>query len=162
MDSVPIAAFLNSTYPSPPLPLSSPLGDELSALARSTLSSTYRTSLMPREILILSPRAAAYFRRGAESALGHPLEQLLQDPQVEDAAWAKLDPDLRKVSDMLRTNEAEGPFIGGKEPSMADFFIAGAMQCARVIEEEVWARQVKYEGFRAVYGGCEGWMGRKD
>ena len=81
---------------------------------------------------------------------------------MEDAAWAKLDPDLEKISDMLRTNRAEGPFILGKEPSIADFFIAGAMQCARAIDEGVWARQVKYDGFRAVYEGCEVWMGRKD
>lgn len=87
MDSAPIANFLETTYPDPPVPLTSELGREIEAKGRGVVGPVFRVSVMPREINILSPRAQEYFRRSREASLGHPLEDLLLDKEGEEKAW---------------------------------------------------------------------------
>ena len=116
---------------------------------------------MPREIHILSPRSQEYFRRTREAELGHPLEDLL-DLEKEDQNWKALDEGIRAVSELMQTNKADGPFILGARPTYTDFFIAGSLQCARVVDEEVFQRNVKYAGFEAIYMACMPYMERKD
>jgi glutathione S-transferase len=161
MDSVPISSFLESTYPRPPLPLSTDLGREVEADARKLLGPVVQTSIMPREIQILSPRAQEYFRRTREAALGHPLEDLLS-PDKEEKMWAKVDSDLNTVGQMMQKHSSDEPFVHGKDPSLTDFFIAGALQSARVVDEGVFQRMIKHPGFHAVYTACLPWMERKD
>ncbi|KAI9685242.1 MAG: hypothetical protein M1822_004615 [Bathelium mastoideum] len=141
MDSVPIAQFLESTYPDPPVPLTSELGREIEAKARGTVGTAFRVSVMPREIDILSPRAQEYFRRTREALLGHRLEDLLA-PGKEEQAWSAVDDDMRAVGELLRTRKADGPFVLGAKPSGTDFFIAGSLQSARVVDEGVFQRTV--------------------
>ena len=83
MDSDPIAQFLESTYPDPPVPLTSELGREIETKARAVVGRAFSTSVMPREIRILSPRAQEYFRRTREAWLGHRLEDLLDADKEE-------------------------------------------------------------------------------
>lgn len=66
IESALIAEFLESTYPNPPVPLTSELGREVESTARSIVGAVFRTSVMPRETRILSPRAQEYFRRDME------------------------------------------------------------------------------------------------
>ncbi|KAF2443011.1 hypothetical protein P171DRAFT_54451 [Karstenula rhodostoma CBS 690.94] len=161
MDSAAIAAFLEATYPDPALPLTSALGAEIEKKARAVVGPAFYTSLVPRELHILSPRSQEYFRRTRESALGHPLEDLIAGDK-EEAVWKAIDDDARAAGALMRTNKAQGPFVLGAQPSFTDFFIAGALQNARVVEERVWERCVAYEGYREVYEACERWMERKD
>lgn len=160
MDSVPISQFLESTYPDPPVPLTSELGREIEAKARAVLSTAFRTSLMPREIDILSPRAQEYFRRTREASLGHPLEDLL-DPNKEEQTWNALGDGMRSVGELMRTHKADGPFVLGARPSYTDFWITGSLQCARVVDEGVFQRIIKYPGYEEIYEACLSYM-KKD
>lgn len=161
MDSIPIAEFLESTYPDPPLPLTSDLGNEVVSKGRAVIGPVFSKSVMPREIHILSPRSQEYFRRTREARLGHPLEDLL-DSEREEKAWAAVDDSARELGDLMRTHKTEGPFVLGAQPSAADFFIAGALQCARVVDEEVFQRNMKWPGFVDVYQACAPYMEKKD
>lgn len=159
MDSTPVSQFLESTYPDPPVPLTSKLGREIESKARSVLGPASRASLMPREIHILSARTQEWFRRSREAELGHPLEDLLEK---EDEMWASVQDGLREANELILTNRKSGPFVLGARPSYTAFFLVGALESASVTDESVCSRFVKYEGFRGVYEGCKVWMERKD
>jgi glutathione S-transferase len=161
MDSVHIAQFLESTYPDPPVPLTSELGREIEAKSRSVVGKTFSTSVMPREIRILSPRSQEYFRRTREASLGHRLEDLL-DPSKEEQDWNALDDGMRAVGELMRTHKADGPFVLGARPSYTDFFIAGSLQSARVVDEGVFQRTIKYAGYKEIYEACLPYMEKKD
>ena len=161
MDSLPIAQFLCTTYPSPPLPLTSPIGTQIESLARSTIALSFSASLMPREIHILSPQSQAYFRRTREAMLKQPLENLLEGDK-EGKAWEGAEDKIRAVGKLILTNREEGKFVLGWEPSYTDFFIAGALQSAKVIHEGTWERMVAFPGFGGVYEACLPYMERKD
>ncbi|OBT45497.1 hypothetical protein VE00_05080 [Pseudogymnoascus sp. WSF 3629] len=157
MDSTPIAKFLEATYPTPPLPLTSELGRTIEVQARSVVGPTFRTSIVPREINILSPRSQEYFRRTREAALGRKLEDLLE---AEEESWKAVSEGMRKVGELMRTNAAEGPFVLGAQPSYTDFFIAGSLQSARVVDEGVFERHMKYAGYKEVYEACLPYMAK--
>lgn len=161
MDSVPIAQFLESTYPDPPVPLTSELGREIEAKARAVVGTALRTSVMPREIEILSPRAQVYFRRTREASLGHRLEDLL-DSDKEEQTWNAVGDGMRAVGELMRTHRADGPFVLGARPSYTDFFITGTLQCARVVNEGVFQRNIKYPEYEEIYEACLPYMEKKD
>lgn len=161
MDSLPIAQFLESTYPDPPVPLTSDLGREIETKARSVLGKAIYSSVMPREINILSPRSQEYFRRTREAALGHRLEDLL-DGDKEERVWEGVSDAMRAIGELMRTNKADGPFVLGARPSYTDFFIAGSLQSVRVIDEGAFQRMIKYPGYGEVYEACLPYLERKD
>jgi glutathione S-transferase len=161
MDSVLISQFLESTYPDPPVPLTSELGREIEAKSRAMAGRAFRTSVMPREILILSPRSQEYFRRMCEASLGHRLEDLL-DGDKEEQAWNAVADGTRAVGELMRTHKADGPFVLGALPSYTDFFFAGALQCARMVDEGVFQRYMKYPGYKEIYEACLPYMEKKD
>jgi glutathione S-transferase len=159
MESALIAQFLESTYPDIPVPLTSELGREIEAKSRDVVGKTFSTSVMPGEIGVLSPRAQEYFRRTREAALGHRLEDLLAK---EELSWSAADDGMRAVGKLMQTHKAEGPFVLGARPTYADFFIAGSLQSARVVDESVFQRIFKYPGFKEIYEACLPYMERKD
>ncbi|MCJ1403187.1 hypothetical protein MMC11_006410 [Xylographa trunciseda] len=122
MDSTPLAQFLESTYPNLPVPLTSELGREIEAKARAVVGTAFSTSVMPREIGILSPRSQEYFRRTREASLGHRLEDLL-DPDKEEQGWNAVSDGMRAVGELMRTHKADGPFVLGAQPSYTDFLL---------------------------------------
>nr|POF13701.1 glutathione s-transferase-like protein usts [Quercus suber] len=128
MDSLPIAQFLDSHYPDPPVPLTSELGSAIEVRSRSAIGAAIRVSIMPREVNVLSPRAQDFFRRARESALGHPLEDLLEQ---EEQTWCAKDEDLRAVGELIRTNKAHGPFVLGDHASYTDFLWMSIMHVDR-------------------------------
>lgn len=161
MDSVPIAQFLESIYPDPPLPLTSELGREIEAQARAVVGKVFRISVTPREMGILSPRAQEYFRRTREASLGHRLEDLL-DPVKEEQGWNAVGDDMRAVGELMRTHKADGPFVLGARPSYTDFFIAGSLQSARMVDEGVFQKTIEYPGYGEIYEACLPYMEKKD
>ncbi|KAJ4360056.1 uncharacterized protein N0V89_000615 [Didymosphaeria variabile] len=160
MDSPTIARVLESKYPSPPLPLTSELGRQIEVKARAVVGPAFYTSLVPREILILSPRSQEYFRRTREETLGHPIGELIAGNK-EEKTWKAIEEDARAAGELMRTNKDEGPFVLGASPSFTDFFIAGALQNARVVDEGVFDRCMQYPGYKEVYEACGPWMGKK-
>ncbi|KAJ4362892.1 hypothetical protein N0V83_010009 [Neocucurbitaria cava] len=161
MDSVPITQFLEATYPDPPVPLTSELGYEIETKGRAVVGRVFRISVMPRELNILLPRSQEFFRRTREASLGHPLEDLL-DLKKEEASWDAMADDIRAVGELMRTHKDEGPFVLGARPSYTDFFIAGALQTARVVDEGVFQKIFKYVGYRDIYEACLPYMAKKD
>lgn len=159
MDSKPIAEFLESTYPDPPVPLTSDLGSEIEHKVRTVVAPSFYGSVMPREINILSPRAAEYFRRTREAQIGKRLEDLFDG---EEQRWEAAGADRRAVGELMRTNKADGPFILGALPSYTDFFIAGSLQCARVIDEGIFQRSIDCPGYKEIYEACLPYMEKKD
>ena len=160
MDSVPISRFIEATYPDQPVHLTSDLGHEIEAKARTVIGPAFRSAVMPRELKILSPRAQDYFRRTRERP-GQRLEDLL-DPQKEDETWAAIADGMRALGELMRTNKADGPFVLGAQPSIADFFVAGFLQMVRVVDEGCFQRMVPYPGFKDIYEACQPFMERKD
>ncbi|KAJ5470810.1 hypothetical protein N7530_008167 [Penicillium desertorum] len=161
MDSLPIAQFLESTYPDPPVPLTSELGREIESKARSVLGKAIYLSVMPREVRILSPRSQEYFRRTREASLGHRLEDLL-DGSKENQVWGGVSEVMGAVGDLIRTHKAAGPFVLGARPSYTDFFIAGSLQSTRVVDEGMFQRIIRYPGYGEVYEACLPYMEKKD
>ncbi|EED13715.1 conserved hypothetical protein [Talaromyces stipitatus ATCC 10500] len=162
MGSIAIAQFLESTYPEPLVPLTSELGREIELKSRSLVGKTFSNSITPREIRILSPRSQEYFRRTREAAMGCPLEDMLLDPKTEEQNWLAIDADMRAVGESMRTNKAEGPFVLGAQPTFTDFFLAGVLQSAKMVDEGVFQRITKYPGFRDIYEGCRPYMEKND
>lgn len=161
MDSLPIAQFLESTYPNPPVPLTSDLGREIETKARGVLGKAMYSSVMPREVRILSPRSQEYFRRTREAALGHRIEDLL-DGDREERVWDGVSDAMGAIGELMRTNKADGPFVLGAWPSYADFFIVGSLQSIRVIDEGVFQRMIKCPGYGGIYEACLPYLGRND
>lgn len=152
MDSPAIAEFIETTFPSPPVIMSSELGTEVEARARATGSKVMVSAVLPREVDILAPRAAQWFRSTREASLGRTLEEQLA---TEDEAWAAADAQLREVSDLLERNKDKGPYILGKDISYADMFIAGANQSTRMVHEGSFERFMAYPGFERIYRALE-------
>ncbi|KAM0231830.1 hypothetical protein ACHAP5_010930 [Fusarium lateritium] len=161
MDSPAIAEFLESAYPNPPLPLTSDLGHQIEAQARSAVAPALRISIPPREILILSPRSQEYFRAKTKAHLGCKLEDLV-DQENEDKAWADVEKKMEGLGELMMTNKADGPFLLGAQPSYTDFFIAASLQSTRTVDEGVFQRCVVYPGFKTIYEACLPWMEKKD
>ena len=116
-------------------------------------------SISPREVNVLSPRSAEWYRKKSEAAFGQKLESIYEGDK-EEKVWEATEADRMKVDELIRANG--GPFILGKEPSYADFFIAGNMQTARVVEESVFERSYALPGFRGIYDACSPYMERRD
>lgn len=91
---------------------------------------------------ILSPRTQEWFQRTREARIRQPLEDLL-DPAKEEQRWSAADDGLRAISELIQTNKADSPFVLGVKPSYTDFFIAGSLQSARVVDEGIFQRIVK-------------------
>ncbi|KAJ5911659.1 uncharacterized protein N7473_000962 [Penicillium subrubescens] len=159
MDSTPIAQFIESTYLDRPVPLTSELGREIETKARAVVGPTFRNSVMPREANILSPLSQEYFRRACEATLGHPLEDLLER---EENSWNSLADGIRAVGELMQTNKADGPFVLGAQPSYTDFFIAGSLQSARMVDEGVFQRNIKFPGYWEIYEACLPYMDKRD
>ncbi|CAI7640621.1 unnamed protein product [Penicillium glandicola] len=161
MDSLPIAQFLETTYPSPPVPLTSGLGLEIETKARGVLGKAIYSSVMPREIHILSPRSQEYFRRTREASIGHRLEDLLDDDK-EKQVWDGVSDAMAAVGELMLTHKADGPFVLGAQPSYTDFFISGSLQSTRVIDEGVFQRMIRYPGYGEIYEACLPYMERRN
>ncbi|KAH7311274.1 hypothetical protein B0I35DRAFT_357061 [Stachybotrys elegans] len=161
MDSPAIAEFLEATYPTPPLPLTSELGREIETKARRAVAPTFGRSIVPREIHILSPRSQEYFRRTQEARLGQRLEDLCE-PAKEKEIWEVMSDKIRAAGELMLTHQADGPFVLGAQPSYTDFFIAGSLQSARMISEDVFQRFHSYPGFMEIYMACAPYLEKKD
>ena len=161
MDSVPIAEFLEATYPDPPVPLKSELGLEIAVKLRAAMGSVFRATVMPREICILSPRSREYFERTREVILGHPLKDLL-DPEKEKQAWSAAEAARHELEPLMLTHRAEGVFILGARPCLTDFLIAGSLQSARTVDEDIFQRMIQYQTTKDIYEACLPYMEKKD
>ncbi|KAH8646267.1 hypothetical protein BX600DRAFT_555957 [Xylariales sp. PMI_506] len=166
MDSAPIAQFLESQYPDPPVAvLQSEEARSLEARVDALGDAIFHISVMPREVGILSPRGKEYFRRTREASLGDPqlrLEDLLAGDR-EERGWEAIDQEVRAVGQLMRQPAAKGPFVlGSASPSYTDFVAVGWLQCARVVDEGVFQRNIAYPGYKEVYEACLPYLERNN
>ncbi|KAK3625472.1 hypothetical protein LTR56_020372 [Elasticomyces elasticus] len=162
IDSTPISQFLESTYAEPSVPLQSDLGTKIEAQGRAVIGTLLGTAMTPREPNVLSPRAAEFFRRTREAAFGvKHLDELLEGDK-EERAWATASGGMKAVGEMLKINQKDGPFVLGAKPSYTDFFVAGSLQAARVVDEGVFQKIVAVPGFGEVYEACQPFMVKRD
>lgn len=73
--------------------------------------------------------------------------------------WDSVQDEARAIGELIEKNG--GPFVLGRDVSLVDFFIAGALRNAWVVDGGVWGRVEGWEGYRGVYEGCGGWMVRE-
>ena len=85
--------------------------------------------------------------------MGCKLEELLND-EKEEMVWNKVEDDMRAVGQLMLTNEKEGNFVLGARPSATEFFVAGSLQAARIVEEGVFERITRYPGYKKIYEAC--------
>ena len=161
MESAAISEFIESTYPNPPIQLHSPLGDEIISKATSALGPALRVSILPREMTIISPRAQDWFRKTREAALGHRLEDLLNE-EKEEKLWKDVQGDFDAVGDLLQTNQKDGPFVMGSSPSYIDFWVVGSLQLMKVVDERSFERFKKHPAYMRLYEACAPFLEKQD
>lgn len=130
VDSWTIALYLDATYPdSPPLMDS----DQARGAIRAFKFSCERTvhAALMRVIVVdlyesLHEKDKPYFKASREKRLGKPLAEVAADASGNLAAF-------RKTLDPVRPVLTEQAFLGGAEPSYADFILFGAFQWARCV-----------------------------
>lgn len=154
-----IERFLESRYPGRPVTLTSELGREIEAKANDSVIKAFGTSLMPRTLRILSPQSREFLRWRHSPVTKDRFEDLLG---AEEQVWSELEDGIHAVGELLQTHSADGKFVLGDSPSNTDFFIAGYLQSAKVIHEEVFNRIVAYPGYHDIYDACLPYMEKKD
>ncbi|KAJ3017406.1 UNVERIFIED_CONTAM: hypothetical protein HDU68_011698 [Siphonaria sp. JEL0065] len=124
-DSLPIAKYLNATYPSPSI-FPSHGGLSVSLLVQNILNTRLYSHaiklIVPKVPNILDERGVEYFQRTRLARFGVPLNELCPDPEAE---WKGIEKEIRLLSDLLVANQAEGPFFTGSVPCYGDFCFVG-------------------------------------
>jgi hypothetical protein len=69
---------------------------------------------------------------------------------------------IRGVGELMQSHKAAGPFVLGAQPSDTDFLIAGSLQSARLVDENVFQRIVKFSGYKEVCEACLPYLEKKD
>jgi hypothetical protein len=110
----------------------------------------------------LSPKSEDCFQQTREAEIGKPLKVLLKPDCVEDQVWDSVKDKQEAVSNLLGLNQQRGPFVPGGVPSAPGFFIAGALQSARMVDERIQARVMSFDGVRLVVEACALWVQRDD
>jgi len=129
-DSVEIALYLEDRYGNGPSLFGGPGGEAhvhfILAWADSILIPAMAPIVAPSVLPLLRPEDQIYFRASREARFGITFEQLAQE------RGARL-PALRKLLAPLRLTLARQPFLGGGEPSYADYGVFGCFQWARCV-----------------------------
>jgi len=129
-ESTRIAFYLEHEYDSCPSLFGGPAGEPPTRFIIHWADSVLNPGLFPLVVAdvfaALHPRDQAYFRESREKRLGRSLEQIA-------AARGEFLPGFRASLAPLRRTLAEQRFLGGEEPSYADYAVFGGFQWARVV-----------------------------
>jgi glutathione S-transferase len=129
-DSSAIAFHLEHSYPNGPSLFGGPGGDAharfILAWADTTLIPAMFPIVGPDVLAHLHPADQPYFRASREQRLGMTLEQ------ARDLRDTRL-PALRACLAPLRATLKHQAFLGGEEPSYADYAVFGSFQWARLV-----------------------------
>jgi glutathione S-transferase len=129
-DSSEIAIYLDQAYPDRP-----PLMKDAAARATARFIDAWCTTVVfpaLRPICvydvykIIIDRDRDYFRSSREKMLGSRLEELSTDPEAERKALNRA---LRPMDEML----AHYPYLGGDEPTYADYIVFGTLMWADTV-----------------------------
>jgi glutathione S-transferase len=128
-DSTDIAFYLEAHYPNAPSLFGGAGGEAharfIIAWADMTLVPALLPLLAADIYAILAPKDRAYFRETRETRLGCTLEEAARRESLLPTLHATLAP--------LRAIVSRQPFLGGEEPSYADYAVFGVFQWARCV-----------------------------
>ena len=161
MDSRNIGVALDELQPEPSLHMDSGYVDRaLGAVDKIRLN--LGPIGMPRVPDLLNERSAEYFRETRGKRFGMPLAELAKSDRVGENAWKSAEPGLQELRTIL--NENEGPYVLGKEPSFADFAIAGLFRFVQLLDRgDLYDRLMGYDkAFPEQFKACGKWFERED
>jgi len=129
-DSSAIAVYLEETYETGPSLFGGPAGEAharfIAAWTDTVLTPMLFPLVVPDMPRHVKPAAQAYFRETREARLGMTLEE------AADTRDAKL-PAFRAALAPLRRALDSQEYLGGEEPSYADYIVFGSFQWARLV-----------------------------
>lgn len=130
-DSWRIAEYLDDAYPDRPLLLGPREGRAHLRLLNLWLDNLTSATILPCVLndipKILAPQDQAYFRTSREQRFGKKLEEVGTDRDTAGVAA------FRAAIAPVRSLLAEQPWLGGAQPSYADYLLLGSLQCARCV-----------------------------
>ncbi|KAL0577134.1 hypothetical protein V5O48_004848 [Marasmius crinis-equi] len=147
-DSLAIAKYLDSQYPSTPRVIPDAPGT-LSLLASFSAAVSSKQGnafplLLPKIPQVLNPPSADHFTRVREGQLGVSLADVY--PKDPEAQWKKVEADLAGVAGWFK--EEKGEFLGGESPVYVDFELAAFLVIFRVIlgeQSEDWKTLASFQ-----------------
>ncbi|KAK4503951.1 hypothetical protein PRZ48_004866 [Zasmidium cellare] len=135
MDSLLIAQELEKLQPEPSLGLDTDYPARTQAIV-ATIQKPLAPVCIPRvPELLLNPRSQEYFYATREKRFGMPLQELAKSEKAGEVAWQGAEEGFAQLRALLKEN-AEGPFVMGKEPTFADFILAGFWRFVERLSKE--------------------------
>jgi glutathione S-transferase len=129
-DSSAIAQHLEASYSNGPSLFGGECGEAHGRFITAWANQVLQPGLFPLIVLDIfaqvKPEARAYFRASREKRVGTTLEKAAEGRE------SKL-PELADMMKPLRSALAEAPFVGGEEPSYADYTVFGAFMQVRCL-----------------------------
>ena len=129
-DSWAIAVYLEERYPDRPSLFGGPGGLAptrfVNAWADATLNLGIVRLIVADILPLLHDKDKAYFRQTREQRFGMPLEAICADRESRLPAF-------RQTLDPLRVVLKRQPYLGGEQPTYADFIVLGSFQWARCV-----------------------------
>lgn len=155
-DSLPIAKYLDATYPDTPRLL--PPGTENSQQAfHDMFFAEYALALYLIIIKFtsaaLNPESSAYFERTKAERMGKPWEELEQNTPGQ---WVKFESSMAELKDRFSEGDyGDGAFLNGNQITFSDFIVAACLLWAKVVcgkESDIWKRIIgMHDGFWGRY-----------
>ena len=134
-DSLPIAEYLENTYPDTPSIF--PNG---SVALQKAFETTFSQKLdaiwafmIPATCLKLNPRSQEYFRRTREISFGKKLEDVVPTGEARTEEWGKFEKGLDTIHSYLVSTDEKGPYMMGDTISWSDFVIFSYLYWFKVI-----------------------------
>lgn len=130
-DSWRIAEYLDDAYPNRPSLLGPHEGRSHLRLLNFWLDNLTFTTILPCVLndipKVLAPQDQSYFRASREQRFGKKLEEIGTDRDTAGVAA------FRAAIAPVRSLLAEQPWLGGAQPSYADYILLGSLQWARCV-----------------------------
>jgi glutathione S-transferase len=129
-DSWAIAVYLEAQFPAAPSLFGGPVGANLSQVFNGWVDRELLPQIVPylmRDVLdCVEPVDATHLRTRMEGALKRPLEELSAERERNIVQLRRRLQPVRKVLEQT-------PFLGGDQPTYADYSLFGLFQWARVV-----------------------------
>lgn len=163
MDSLAIAKKIEEIQPNPPLHLDSKYVSQVQDAVLKVLANVAPIAMPRVTTMLLNPSSAEYFEETRAKRFGMPLYELAKSEKARDAL-PNAQPALGEIKAILHEN-AGGPYILGKEPSFADFVLAGLWRFTELLDKDgdLHGQIIKFDGrFSTHYEACKQWMQKSD
>jgi len=156
-DSWTIAEYLEDTYPERPSLFSGPGGRAHARFINAWADTALHPGILRmivRDILdVIAHQDRDYFRSSRESRLGASLEAVATGREGRLPAWRET---LAPVRQVLQAR----PFLGGEEPTYADYILFGTLQWSRCVSRfALLAEDDPVAAWFARVGGLHGGIG---